>query len=34
VHMLHEMGIPSGIDLGRLEECSDLVESALEGRAR
>jgi flavin reductase (DIM6/NTAB) family NADH-FMN oxidoreductase RutF len=28
VHMLHEMGIPSGIDLGRLEECSDLVESA------
>jgi flavin reductase (DIM6/NTAB) family NADH-FMN oxidoreductase RutF len=34
VHMLHEMGIPSGIDLGRLEECSDLVESASEGRAR
>src|SRR5262245_58013598 len=32
VHMLHEMGIPSGIDLARLEECSDLVESAGEGR--
>jgi hydroxymethylglutaryl-CoA lyase len=32
VHMLHEMGITSGIDLGRLEDCSDLVESALEGR--
>jgi flavin reductase (DIM6/NTAB) family NADH-FMN oxidoreductase RutF len=32
VHMLHEMGIPSGIDLGRLEECSDLVESARDDR--
>ena len=26
VHMLHEMGIDSGIDLARLEDCSDLVE--------
>jgi flavin reductase (DIM6/NTAB) family NADH-FMN oxidoreductase RutF len=34
VHMLHEMGIPSGIDLARLEECSDLVESATAGRRR
>jgi flavin reductase (DIM6/NTAB) family NADH-FMN oxidoreductase RutF len=33
VHMLHEMGIPSGIDLARLEECSDLVEAALTGRS-
>jgi hydroxymethylglutaryl-CoA lyase len=32
VHMLHEMGIPSGIDLARLEECSDLVESARDQR--
>jgi flavin reductase (DIM6/NTAB) family NADH-FMN oxidoreductase RutF len=34
VHMLHEMGIASGIDLARLEECSDLVESATTGRSR
>jgi len=34
VHMLHEMGITSGIDLARLEDCSDLVESAREGRDR
>ncbi len=34
VHMLHEMGIGSGIDLARLEDCSDLVEKALEGRDR
>ncbi len=34
VHMLHEMGIGSGIDLARLEDCSDLVEKALEGQGR
>ena len=34
VHMLHEMGIPSGIDLARLEECSDLAEGALSGKSR
>ncbi len=34
VHMLHEMGIPSGIDLARLEECSDLAEGAASAKSR
>jgi hydroxymethylglutaryl-CoA lyase len=29
VSMLHEMGVPTGIDLGRLLECSRMVQDAL-----